>query len=106
MKADRFARALARIEANRERSERWRKRATRHLVEHAGCRVIAYGSKVLRYQLASGECVCVKERYRTEGAANDDLFNIARRPGAHLKPVRAYLCPHCSGFHLTSQARP
>lgn len=49
-----------------------------------------------------------KKRFDTLEAANHKLDRIEaerpRRPGRKL-PIRAYPCPFCNGWHLTSQAK-
>lgn len=49
-----------------------------------------------------------KRRYDTLEAANHKLDRIdaerPRKPGRKL-PIRAYRCPLCRGWHLTSQAK-
>lgn len=51
---------------------------------------------------------CVKRRFRDEIAALHALGRIAaavpdeRRP---KRPIRAYHCQHCRGWHLTSQEK-
>lgn len=49
-----------------------------------------------------GACPTSKIRYRTIEAAAAALANIATQPHIHRIPVRAYLCPECAGFHLSS----
>jgi hypothetical protein len=49
-----------------------------------------------------------KRRYRTKLDAEIALSRVdAATAGAHdtQRPVRVYRCPHCRGWHLTSQAR-
>lgn len=52
---------------------------------------------------------CTKRRFPTAEAANAKLDAIdkerPRRPGRKL-PIRAYKCPRCMGWHLTSQPKP
>ena len=45
-----------------------------------------------------------KQRYETEGRALDALANIAVLPRTDRIPTRAYACPVCLGWHLTSQS--
>lgn len=51
---------------------------------------------------------CGKTRYSTRGAAERALHGI-RKFGARgengSKPQRAYPCPTCKGWHLTSRAQ-
>lgn len=49
---------------------------------------------------------CGKTRYQTSAKARRALDGIRRRGNraGERKPVRAYPCPHCHGWHLTSDA--
>ena len=49
---------------------------------------------------------CGKVRYPTRAKA-DHALQLIRRQGARAgkKPTRSYACPHCNGWHLTSEAR-
>ena len=100
-----LAREIARIERDRGRTARWRKRAIAHVVAEAGATQVIVNGELVGWTLPAGGQVCIKRRYRDAHAANDDLVEFGRRPGTHAKPVRAYYCPHCSGYHLTSEAR-
>ncbi len=42
-----------------------------------------------------------KTRFRSENEAGAAIVRAGRNPRAKV-PVRAYECPHCEGFHLTS----
>lgn len=53
-----------------------------------------------------GSQSCGKVRYRTEVQAANALAVLRDQPGSQVKPVRAYACPDCEGFHLTSKGRP
>ena len=47
---------------------------------------------------------CGKTRYRDQLAAQIALARIARHDERRATaPFRAYPCPHCHGWHLTSQ---
>ena len=50
-------------------------------------------------------CSTGKRRYRDRTEARNALRNILRtvRPGK--LPTRLYSCPHCLGYHLTTQDR-
>lgn len=52
---------------------------------------------------ASG-CVTGKVRYRDHDEATRSLHTITVRSSRTKKAVRAYQCPMCRGWHLTSQA--
>lgn len=48
---------------------------------------------------------CGKTRYNTSAKARAALDGIRRRGSRdEKKPVRVYPCPHCHGWHLTSDA--
>ncbi len=46
---------------------------------------------------------CAKRRYRDDIAAKLDLARIANVSKSAKSPQRAYLCPACHGWHLTSK---
>lgn len=46
-----------------------------------------------------------KTRYWDEVAAKLDLSRIQNNGGGNLLPTRAYRCPMCKGWHLTSQEK-
>ena len=48
---------------------------------------------------------CTKARYPSSAKANP--VQTIRRRGVRItkKPTRAYLCPACHGWHLTSEPR-
>ena len=46
--------------------------------------------------------ICYKLAYATEKVAKQHLAAI-RETNSPRKPIRAYECPHCSQFHLTSK---
>jgi hypothetical protein len=49
--------------------------------------------------------ICIrKRRYETEERALEALANIAELPRTDRIPTRAYACPVCSGWHVTSQS--
>lgn len=48
---------------------------------------------------------CGKTRFTSRGAAERALDGIRRRGEKRdKKPQRAYACPRCNGWHLTSEA--
>jgi hypothetical protein len=104
MNANEFDRHRQRNEAW-SRSKRWRKRAMQHLVADAGAHVIASGSRIIAYKLPDGTTACFKRRFPTEDAANRTLRQIACEPEPRKKPIRAYPCFECSGWHVTSKAK-
>lgn len=46
---------------------------------------------------------CTKITYATEAIAKAELARIKQREQKHKKPYRAYECPDCGGWHLTSR---
>lgn len=49
---------------------------------------------------------CAKRRYRDEIAAKLALTNVKQKGDAREKtPRRAYQCPKCHGWHLTSRGK-
>ena len=106
MNATQFAKRRGRIEHQADRTHRWRTKAMRQLVNEAGAVLMVAGSRLVGWQLPNGQVVCVKARFVTEDAADDQLQQIARTDGIRTKrPVRAYHCGHCGGWHLTSMTR-
>lgn len=107
MNAAEFARRRGRIEHQAGRKHSWRVKAMRQLVNDAHAILVVAGGKIVGWHLPSGETVCMKQRFRDEGAATFQLGQIARTDGARLKrPVRAYACQFCGGWHLTSKVIP
>ena len=45
---------------------------------------------------------CLKSKYRDEKSALDDIKLISKKSNRTKIPIRAYLCRHCSSWHLTS----
>jgi len=104
MNAAEFARRRSRIE--RQHNGKRRQRELAHLVRDARAALVILDRKVVGYRLPNGEMVCVKERHRSEDDATADMLRIqAANWNGHRVPVRAYPCPYCHGWHLTSQAR-
>lgn len=94
-----FARHLGRIQGK----SKHQRKAREALVRRARAAHIIVGGKVIGWRLPDGSVVCVKRRYSTREAAAVDLARITRvATHAHI-PVRAYACPYCRGFHLTSK---
>lgn len=46
---------------------------------------------------------CQKRQYPSLRKAELAMYNHWRRPRTGKMPVRAYKCPACSNWHLTSQ---
>ncbi|WP_342627548.1 hypothetical protein AAC691_15450 [Nguyenibacter vanlangensis] len=97
--ANSFRRELARIETR----GKYVTKATRRLMRRHGVAAIYSKGKLRGYRLPTGEQVCVKARFPTEDAARAELDTISRLSPRDHKPVRAYECPLCKGWHLTSQ---
>lgn len=107
MNAAQFARKRGRIEHLGSRKHSWRVKALRQLVNEAGAVLATVDGKVMGWLLPNGETVCIKQRYRDQATADRQLGMIERTDGTRDKrPVRAYPCRYCRGWHLTSQARP
>lgn len=45
---------------------------------------------------------CKKVAYDSKQEANARVIKIQKEEGDNKKPIRAYRCPHCDKFHLTS----
>ena len=45
---------------------------------------------------------CKKAAFSTEDAANYYINKLKRTSSRQIKPIRAYLCPLCFTWHLTS----
>lgn len=50
-------------------------------------------------------CSSGKQRFRDELSAKMALANIGRQDRDQAREQRAYRCPSCKGWHLTSQPR-
>lgn len=104
MNAGQFAKQRAKIERRAAGRTAFVRKAMEHLVRDAGAVVIAIRGHVVAWKMPDGGVVCVKRRYSTGVVAVADLYHIKRRARdiGHI-PVRAYACPWCLGWHLTSQ---
>lgn len=104
MNAAAFIRRRARIRHQYHGNRR--KRELEHLVRDARCILIVRERRIVGYRLPCGEIVCVKERYSTEAEAQKMMQQInVTNHNDHRVPHRAYQCPACRGWHLTSQQR-
>lgn len=103
MNAGEFIKRRAKIEHARTRPNWWHRRAIAALIREAGAVPVVSGRRVIAYQLASGETVCAKQRFKDEPAAARTLQMIhnEHQPRTNV-PVRAYPCAHCKGWHITS----
>lgn len=101
-----YRRKRARIEAEAtRRAPSWRKRALKRLTVEAGAVALVMGRKVVAHKLPGGRVVCVKQRFVSEEQALERLATIAHGPNDRVKPIRAFPCYSCLGWHLTSQAQ-
>jgi hypothetical protein len=106
MNATEFARRRGRIEHQEHKPQAWRTKAMAALIRQAKAVPLQHETKLQGYQLPNGQVVCVKQRYRTEERADQQLAQIERLQGnTAKKPHRAYLCQRCCGWHLTSQIK-
>ncbi len=104
MNAGEFQRQRARIEASRDRSNAWRKRAMVRLMAEAGANLDKPGPRATGYNLPNGKIICIKHRYRSEAEAHDALRQIAAIGQSRVSsPIRAYPCFKCNGWHVTSK---
>lgn len=107
MTAAEFLRKRAIIEhaSGATRKHAWRVKALAKLVREARAVVVVSAHRVIGYQLPNGQVACLKHRFKNDIDANDSLAQIqAELDGRDMKPQRAYPCPHCHGWHLTSRA--
>ncbi len=102
MNAGEFARRRARIEREHGRTEQWKKRALQQLVREARATPVHANGRTVAWRMPDGVTVCFKHRYADSDTASEALRMIALTEGTHTKPRRAYPCPHCGGWHLTS----
>ncbi|QOE32777.1 hypothetical protein CPT_Mano_045 [Achromobacter phage Mano] len=86
------------------KNERQRNNAMRRLVNQAGAVVVVIGGKVAGWRMKDGAMVCTKFRHKDQVSAELMLARAkASNWNHHRIPTRAYACPHCHGWHLTSQ---
>lgn len=104
MRASEFARRRAKIEQRSRGRGDFKRKAMRHLVAEAGAREVFVAGRLVGWALSTGGVVCVKQRFRDWMEAQLALQRIAPQSRPVL-PVRAYACPFCQGFHLTSQGK-
>lgn len=84
------------------RSNSWGKRALAHLNRDADAEPLVWAKKVVAVRVGP-RLVCMKQRYQTEADAMGKVAQIAREPDGRVKPIRAYACCTCLGWHITSQ---
>lgn len=105
MNGRKFASKRARI-LHRARSDRHARKAIAHLAREHGARQVHIGGKLVGHVLPGGFTVCEKRRYSSEAAAHGELDGVRAFEHLHLGrklPVRAYACPACRGWHVTSK---
>lgn len=99
-----YARRRARIAAEAyHRPASWHKRAMKRLNAEAGAVALVVSRKIVGHRLPGGRVVCLKQRFRDEAQALAKLAQIAKEPDGRVKPIRAFPCYSCCGWHLTSQ---
>lgn len=104
MNAGQFAKRRARIEGEHGRRRGYASKAMEALVREAGAALIIAHGKVVAWRMPNGQVVCRKRRYTSQDAAEYALGLVHAGPHARYVPERAYLCPYCAGWHLTSQS--
>lgn len=89
------------------RGRGFRKRALAKLDREFGVRHIKAAGRSVGVRFESGEVGCRKQRFESEGLAQDAIGQIHRfRDTGHVKPHRAYQCLHCGYWHLTHWTKP
>lgn len=89
-----------------DRSNAWRKRALANLAREANATTeTTSGHRVLSWRLNNGKHVCVKHRYASDTQATEAIEQMQREPDGRRKPIRAYACYYCFGWHITSQPK-
>ncbi len=100
--ADEFERSRGRIAVSR-RSAKWKRRALKQLVRESGAVEHYAGNRMIGYRLPRGDVSCLKLRFSTELAASRNLDDCLSLSSVERRNERrAYRCPECKGWHLTS----
>lgn len=104
MKAGAFVRKRALILRRAGDRAAFARRAIDKLAREFGAVPAMDGRRAIGWLMPDGSIACDKLRYREEVDARLELLRIAKHSGhrAHV-PVRAYACPWCHGWHLTSR---
>ena len=106
MNAGEFAKRRARIE-----HEAWRRspgfinRALAALVRESEAELVIVDGKHVAWRMTNGKTICKKRRYRSEPEVLEVLAGMIHAQQRQKTPARSYLCPHCDGWHLTSQTK-
>jgi hypothetical protein len=103
MNAGEFAKRRAIIEREHARSRTYRRKAMAALLREAKAQTVTIDGKVVGWLLPSGQTVCRKRRYRSLEDAELALVAVQGCPKTIRIPTRTHACPHCKGWHLTSQ---
>ncbi|HEV2680935.1 MAG TPA: hypothetical protein VGV14_10585 [Rhodanobacter sp.] len=102
MKCQQFAQQLGRIEHRHGHSTKASRGVLQCLVNRVGAAYVIAHGKIAGYRMPDGSMVCRKRRFPHMVAATAELRSIAAVSKHSHIPVRAYACPDCKGFHLTS----
>lgn len=105
MRASIFTRERLRIERQWQGKRAGARKALQHLVRREGAALVIEGNRRVGYRMRDGSVACLKVRYHSVHDAAQDIARIQGLPNSEHKPCRVYLCPWCSGFHLTSRAQ-
>lgn len=108
MGASRYQRDMKRILQEAEgRSHGWKKRALRRMRSEQDLVEVRLAGRVVGMRQRDSDLViCQKKSFHDEDAALASIAQSALMPGIHKRPARAYHCPHCGYWHLTSQRIP
>jgi hypothetical protein len=104
MKPAEFAKRRSKIEYAQRKSRTWKHRAMQKLIREASAVVVMSAGRVIGWQMQNGQIVCFKQRYRNEDQAALNLAMIRASSCRDVLPQRAYYCPTCNGWHLSSRA--
>jgi hypothetical protein len=102
MNAVQFSRQRTRI-LRSNRAEGWQARAMRKLINQSRAIPVVSAHSVIGWRLPTHEIVCAKRRYPEQQRAIADMLAMQAEYGKEGRPRRAYQCPFCDGWHLTSK---
>jgi hypothetical protein len=103
MNCSQFASKIGRIEFEHGIMTRQGKKVLQRLVDRVGAAHIINQGRITGWRLPNGQVVCRKRRYPSDDVAVIEMQLIVHRSRRGKVPVRAYECPICKGFHLTSR---